>query len=350
MASLSEQTLLVTGANGYVAGHIIKLALEKGYKVRGTVRSDASIPKLRDTFAQYASQLTFAIVPDITKPELYERAFESSVTGVIHTASPFVFEVKDRAKDILEPAINGAVAILDAVKLYGPCVRRVVTTSSFAAIIDVSLGHRPGHTYTEQDWNPLTYEEGMSASWGAVTYTASKALAEKGMWAWMAAQDPPPPFDLTAINPPWVFGPHVPQLDSLNGLNQSTASLRAALLDADAVPPTDFAGFVDVRDTAAAHIAALETPEAGGQRFLLGGHFDYQSAADAVRAELPELMGRVPQGQVGKGWEEEVYEIDGSKAERMLRIEYTPLAVTMRDTFLELLEAERTGGGKPEGC
>lgn len=31
--------VLVTGASGYIAGHVVKLLLESGYAVRGTVRS-----------------------------------------------------------------------------------------------------------------------------------------------------------------------------------------------------------------------------------------------------------------------------------------------------------------------
>jgi nucleoside-diphosphate-sugar epimerase len=31
--------ILVTGASGYVASHIIKILLENGHNVRGTVRS-----------------------------------------------------------------------------------------------------------------------------------------------------------------------------------------------------------------------------------------------------------------------------------------------------------------------
>ena len=35
----SDELVLVTGASGYIAAHIIQQLLENGYKVRGTVRS-----------------------------------------------------------------------------------------------------------------------------------------------------------------------------------------------------------------------------------------------------------------------------------------------------------------------
>lgn len=345
MSPHSVQTLLVTGANGYAAGHIIKLALENSYHVKGTVRSKSSVAKLEETFSQYGPMFSVSIVDDITKPESYEGALDSSVTGVIHTASPFMFEIADKKQDMLDPAINGAIAILEAVKRYGSSVRRVVTTSSFAANLDVTQEFRPGYIYTEEDWCPLTYEAGAAADWGAVSYIASKALSEKAMWDWMKTESPS--FSHVVINPAWIFGPHVPPLASIDNLNQSTSQLWA-LMDADKIPTTDFAAFVDVRDVAKIHIAAFEHPEAAGHRFLVGSHFDYQSAADAAREELPELRSRIPEGTPGGGWEEakSVYSLDASKAEKMLGIRYTPLNVSMRDSFLELLEAEKLTKGK----
>lgn len=41
----STKPVLVTGASGYIAGYVIKDLLEKGYKVRGTVRSVANLKK-----------------------------------------------------------------------------------------------------------------------------------------------------------------------------------------------------------------------------------------------------------------------------------------------------------------
>lgn len=87
MSSPSEQTLLVTGANGFVAGHIIKVALGKGYRVKGAVRTDSSAAQLKATFPKYSSQLSTVIVSDISQTESFKDAFGQDVTGVIHTAS-----------------------------------------------------------------------------------------------------------------------------------------------------------------------------------------------------------------------------------------------------------------------
>lgn len=81
-------------------------------------------------------------------------------------------------RDLLEPAIQGTLSILKSAKLHGLEISRVVITSSFAAMLDVQAGARPGYLYTEEDWNPLSYAEAETAD-VATAYCASKALAEK---------------------------------------------------------------------------------------------------------------------------------------------------------------------------
>ncbi|PTB48606.1 hypothetical protein M431DRAFT_10814 [Trichoderma harzianum CBS 226.95] len=296
MTSPSEQTLLITGANGFLAGHVIKEALEQGYDIRGTVRSPESAKKIRHLFAEYAERFSVFVIRDLTQRDNYENAFvgvSKPITGVISIAAPFTLKVEDNCRQLLDPAIQGAIAMLEAVNLYGPSVQRVVTTSSFTAIIDLSKGFRPGHVYSEEDWNPMTYAEAANAD-AVSAYCASKALAEKAIWDWM-----------------------------------------------EQVPPTDFAGFVDVRVAAKAHIEAYKRPEAGGHRFLVASPFSYQAAVDALREDIPELVNRIPEGTKGMDISDTVYSVSGKKAEKILEIQYMPLRESLRDSFLELLEAER---------
>jgi nucleoside-diphosphate-sugar epimerase len=72
LSSDSQPLVLVTGANGYAASHIILVLLQANYRVRGTVRSEASIPMIKNTFAKFGDALEVVIVPDLTtvKPEL----------------------------------------------------------------------------------------------------------------------------------------------------------------------------------------------------------------------------------------------------------------------------------------
>jgi nucleoside-diphosphate-sugar epimerase len=101
----AEQTVLITGASGFVAAHIVKVFLTAGYNVRATVRSEGVIPKVKAIHGDLASKLTFAIVPDIAAPHAFDEAVKG-VNGVIHTASPFVLSPKDMAAELLEPGKN----------------------------------------------------------------------------------------------------------------------------------------------------------------------------------------------------------------------------------------------------
>ena len=59
--------VLVTGANGYVAGWVVKAYREKGFAVRGTVRSESQAKYLRELFKSYGDKFEIVIVDDITK-------------------------------------------------------------------------------------------------------------------------------------------------------------------------------------------------------------------------------------------------------------------------------------------
>ncbi|GKT46024.1 NADPH-dependent methylglyoxal reductase GRE2 [Colletotrichum spaethianum] len=343
MASSTSQTIVITGANGYLALHVINQLLEKGYSVRGTVRSPKADEKVRATFPnQYGTRLTTVFVEDLTKPELFRDAFDDNTVGALHLASPVHGHVEDNVRDMLDPAVKGATSILDASKLYaGPAFRRVVHLSSIAAMLDDKKGLRPGYTYTDSDWNPVTFEEAVALKDHAPLYIASKGLSERAVWAWMAEHKPK--FDLACVNPTMVIGPHLEAIDSLDEVT-STAKFLWQLVDATEIPPLPWAGCVDVRDTAAMTVAAFEKPEAGGQRLLLAHHFDWQTATDIAREELPEeVRGRFPMGRPGTGRSEaleHIYQLDGSKAAKVLGVEYRPLSESVKETLEQFLAAE----------
>lgn len=57
----------MTGANGYIAVWVCQTLLEKGYRVKGTVRSEEKGKHLKSLFASYADKFEVVVVPDITK-------------------------------------------------------------------------------------------------------------------------------------------------------------------------------------------------------------------------------------------------------------------------------------------
>lgn len=80
-------------------------------------------------------------------------------SGVFHLASPYTYNVKDNVEQLLKPALFGTVTILKAA-LTEPKLKRVIITSSFAAVFDASKSLQPGVVLSEKDFSPLAWRDG----------------------------------------------------------------------------------------------------------------------------------------------------------------------------------------------
>ncbi|KIM95596.1 hypothetical protein OIDMADRAFT_106257 [Oidiodendron maius Zn] len=333
--------VLVTSASGFIAAHILNTFLDSGYNVRGTVRSIASAEHVRQSHAKYLDRLSFVIVEDITKPGAFDEAVKD-VDGVIHTQSPFWLKVENNERDLLIPAIQGTIGILESIHKHNSRVKRIVITSSFAALTDLSRGQWPEHTYSEADWNPATYNEAKVGN-GAFAYCASKSLAEKAAWDFVEKNRPS--FTVSTILPPVVYGPNVHHIRDLAHLNESSAMFYSLMNGSRSdVPPTGFWAIVDVRDAALAHRIAYEKPEAASQRyFVTAGNFSFQQICDILRSEVPELRSKVPEGNAGELLPP-VYKVNNEKAQRELGIQFKPLKEIVVATAHNFLKLEKILG------
>ncbi|EEY22324.1 ketoreductase [Verticillium alfalfae VaMs.102] len=297
MVSSSEQTILVIGANSYTALHIINELLQSDYRVRGAVRSQNVSDKVRETFPSYwCSRLEIAIVTDITDSEKYNDALDDTITAVIRTASPVHGVGQDNIRDMLNPAIQGAIATLDAVSwLTSFSCRRVVHLFSFSAMLNPAQGFRQGYAYSEKDFNLITSDEAAAIENRSELYIASKSLSERAVWDWFSQNKRS--FDLVCINPSMILGPHLGRIGSTQ--TTSTGAMLWAIVDAISMPALIFGGCVDAGDCAAITRAAIETPETSGQRYLVAHHFDWQAAADIAREHHSEPASRIPIGEPG---------------------------------------------------
>lgn len=96
-----------------------------------TVRSQEKAQKIKDAHPKASKdKLDFVIVEDIAKEGAFDKAVKSEppFEAVIHTASPFHFNVTDTKKDLLDPAIIGTTGILKAIKKNAPTVKKVVSS------------------------------------------------------------------------------------------------------------------------------------------------------------------------------------------------------------------------------
>lgn len=269
--------VLVTGATGFIASRVIEGLLARGHTVRGTVRSlkkPGDIDLLRQLPG--ARERLDLVESDLTQP----GSFDAAAVGcdvVMHTASPYVIDVANAQRDLVDPAVNGTHEVLTAAVRAGS-VRRVVLTSSMAAVTD----EPEDRVLTEADWNTRS-------SLDRNPYYYSKTMAERAAWAFM--EESKPSFDLVAINPFMVIGPSVTA--SLNTSN------RVLLIDVlRGTYPGILSltwGIVDVRDVAEAHIRAMEVPTARGRYLCVGEAMSMRQVVALLRAngygrdKLPSL-------------------------------------------------------------
>ena len=76
--------------------------------------------------------------------------YNDGVDLVVHCASPFSFQIQDIQRDLIAPAVKGTAEILDTIKAT-PTVRRLVLTSSFAAVVDPFKGPRADYSYRDEE-------------------------------------------------------------------------------------------------------------------------------------------------------------------------------------------------------
>jgi nucleoside-diphosphate-sugar epimerase len=336
----SDKVVLVTGINGYIATHIGLQLLQKGYKVRGTSRSDSAREHLvAGAFHAYASQYEHVQVPDITAPGAFDAAVRG-VHAIIHTASPVDFTLQT-VDAFFGPAIGGNLSVLESARTAaGPQLQAVVVTSSIAAIVD--RWRLPAdHAYTEADWNETAESVARADFTAPVAYGASKSAAEKALWEWTATNSPS--FAVAAINPAVVTGPPVSWPPRPEGLNTTLLPIwniySGATGPANMPPQIGGAGYIDVRDVARMHVWAAEHPaQSNGQRYILSnGKAPPQAAADLLRKTFPERD--IIVGEPGKGYTPDYWFVAGeastvaTKAYQALGVErFIPYDQSILDT------------------
>jgi nucleoside-diphosphate-sugar epimerase len=277
---MSQTRVLVTGGSGFIAGHCILQLLAQDYLVRATIRSLAREAAVRDVLAEAGmvdgGKLSF-VAADLMRDDGWAEAV-ADVDVVLHVASPVQPGHVANEDDLIIPACKGTVRVLRAARDAG--VKRVVLTSAFHA---VSWGHpHDGHTFTEADWTVLDGP-------GVDAYGKSKTLAERAAWDFIAAEGGA--LELTTMLPVAVMGPVMG-----HDITGSNHIVQRMLNGAMPGYPRLFIPIVDVRDVATAHVLAMTSAEAAGERFLLsnGAPLAMKEIGATIKAALGAAAGRVP--------------------------------------------------------
>ncbi len=272
------KTVLITGGSGFLALHIIKQTLEKGYSVRTTIRNTKRESDILESLKNTPGieNLSF-YEADLIKDEGWDNAAQGC-DYVIHTASPFPMSEPKHEDELIIPARDGTLRVLMAANRAK--VKRAIITSSFAAI---GYGHESNElVFDENYWTDIN---GPNVS----AYVKSKAIAEKAAWDFVANCDSK--MELSVINPVAIFGPvlnkdigtsvEVVEM-MMNGKMPGLANVHL--------------GIVDVRDVAELHLLAMTDEKAKGQRYLAtaGEGLFFADIAKILRDGLGEKAAKVP--------------------------------------------------------
>merc|ERR1740139_2014732 len=249
-----KPTTCVTGANGYIGLHTVSQLLLSGYAVRAALRSTSGVKtkwltKVASDLGA-SDRLTFATIDLADAGSMADAA--RGCDSLIHLASPFELgKTANPIKDILEPAVAGwtnAVAAADALGL-----RRIVACGSVFGMVGSGSEKGWDHVYGSSDVNAFSTP-------GGCTYAYSKMQSQEAAATLASARG----VDLVTLNVGQGCGPAL----SPDQSNPSWDPIKNL-----AVPPPGGAvlsctapGFVDVRDAAAAHVAALDLPAAAAPR------------------------------------------------------------------------------------
>ena len=278
----SDPTILVTGAAGYIATHVVQQLQKAGHRVRGTVRSlddEQKVEALRNLCptAKYPIEL---IEADLMKADSWLDAVRGC-SYVMHTASPVLLKQPTDEMEVITPTVEGTLSVLRACKAAGG-VKRVVLTSSIVAVTGGIENRKTDATFSEENWTDPTKTK--------VAYTKGKTIAEKAAWDFVGKLKDEERFELAVILPCVVMGPVL-----CGGKTASMELLRTLLERAiPALPNTNFA-LVDVRDVAAAHLAAMTLPEAAGHRHIVAPHnMWFKEIAELIHNEFEPLGYSIP--------------------------------------------------------
>ena len=243
--------VLVTGASGFIGLHCIAQLLQAGYQVRGSLRSRARESEIRNALSKVVNAENRLEICELDL--LKDDGCDDAVSGcdyVMHVASPLLDKEPKDQDEIIRPAHEGLMrAIKSSVRNK---VKRFVMTSSFSAI---GYGHVKD-VFDESHWTDTTQKIG--------AYNKSKAIAEKAMWDYLDSLNEEEKIEAVAINPTLVIGASLS-----NDVGTSNIFLQKMLDGSYPVVPKVHFGYVTVKDTAKAHVAAMTHPHASGKRFIL---------------------------------------------------------------------------------
>ncbi|KAG6906657.1 hypothetical protein DXG01_012714 [Tephrocybe rancida] len=333
--------VVVTGVNGHLASATALRLLQKGYKVRGTVRSARSAGYVKKEFAAFGDKFEIAEVPDIVAPGAFSEVVKGA-SAIVHIASPVTMDAKKPEEQFL-PAVDGTVNLLKTAK-NEKGIKKVLYVGSIGSVI-MTAKDPTKEVITPDDWNIYTEQLVQNLDdplIGFHIYIGSKLVGEKEAWKFVKDEK------AMALGPIHKAITSPPRQDVSLGW----------LYDYVADPPrktgastAEITLFVHVYDVADIFVASLTSAEADGQRIIaLGEKSSYAAVADILRKAYPDR--KVPPADPNEPAMAfpgaEVIQFDTSLGTKLLGGKWRSLEDMVLSGAKDLVEKESRGWDKSE--
>ncbi len=330
----TDGKVLVTGATGFVGSYVLRLLVQRGYRVRALRRKNSPMDLVREV----AEQVEWT-EGDITDPFSVEEAL-NGITRVCHCAALVSFRTADERR-MMRVNVEGTANLVNFALKVG--IQHFVHVSSIAA-----LGRSPDRPLLDEScW----WVDGPHNT----HYALSKYLSEQEVWRAHAEGLP-----AVIVNPSMVLGSGFWDVGTGRIFQQIYRGLK--------LYPMGQNGFVDVRDVAQFIVLLMER-NIEGQRYILNAENVlfrdlFFQIADALKVRRPFV--RVTPFLAEIGWRVEwlksqltgseplltrdsarasmgQYSFSNAKSLSVGGFAYRPLAQTIRETADQFLAAAQNG-------
>ncbi|XP_010557405.1 PREDICTED: cinnamoyl-CoA reductase 1-like [Tarenaya hassleriana] len=313
-SSSSGKTVCVTGAGGFIASWLVKLLLDRGYTVKGTVRNPEDPKNAHLMELKGAKERLTLCRADLLDYQSLKEAIQGC-HGVFHTASP----VTDDPEKMVEPAVNGTRNVIEAAAEAR--VKRAVFTSSIGTVY-MNPNRDPDGLVDEHCWSDLDYCKN-TKNW----YCYAKTVAEQV--AWEVAKERG--VDLVVVNPVLVIGPLLQPT-----VNASTVHILKYLTGSAKTYANLAQAYVHVEDAALAHVLVFESPSASGRYICAESSLHRGEVVDILSKFFPEYP--IPtKCSDEKNPRVKPYKFSNDKI-RELGLEFVPVRQSLYDTVRSLQE------------
>lgn len=282
-----DRPVLVTGAGGFIASHLVQALASKGAQVRAFVRYNSrGDPGLLSLLPAEALQRVEIIAGDLRDLPALEAAVQG-VTHILHLgaliAIPYSYL---HPAEVVETNISGTLNVLLAARQAQTL--RVVHTST-------------SEVYGTALWTPITEEHPLQ---GQSPYSASKIGADKLAESFFRSFDTP----VVTVRPFNTYGPR-----------QSARAVIPTIIAQALSQDTVWLGNLEARrdltyvaDTVDGFLRAAETPGIEGETFNLG------TGREISIGELAEVVIALVGRQVAVKLDEKRLRPEKSEVQRLL--------------------------------